>query len=212
MPFKDPIKQKQSQQATDQRIYQAKKRKREQEGACTTCGGVRDEPPLKKCKACRARMVEYKKHLQDPSHPFEFRPRGHPRVPKDPSICRKPTCQNPRDDKTKKLCTPCNLVWSSRAKLNRDAWKKTVFDHYGWACKCCGETLKSFLSIDHVNGGGSKHLGTNGRRLLGSFLYRWLIKNGFPEDFQTLCINCNFSKGHSPDGKCEHEREREGGV
>src|SRR5579859_8227770 len=35
--------------------------------------------------------------------------------------------------------------------------KKSVLDHYGWACACCGETVVAFLCIDHVNGGGNKH-------------------------------------------------------
>ncbi len=25
-------------------------------------------------------------------------------------------------------------------------------------------------------------------------MYRWLIRNGFPEGFQTLCMPCNSSK------------------
>ena len=47
------------------------------------------------------------------------------------------------------------------------------------------------LTIDHVNGGGMDH-----RRLIGArTIYRWLIKNGFPEGFQVLCMNHNFKKG-----------------
>lgn len=45
------------------------------------------------------------------------------------------------------------------------------------------------LSIDHIKGGGNKHL-----KLIKGNLYNWLIKNNFPTGFQTLCMNCQFIK------------------
>jgi len=71
--------------------------------------------------------------------------------------------------------------------------RKQVFDHYGWACTCCGSTDRP--SIDHVGGDGGEHrqslniTGGNARRV-----YVWLIKNGFPPGFQTMCLPCNQSK------------------
>jgi hypothetical protein len=82
--------------------------------------------------------------------------------------------------------------------------KKQVFDHYGWSCECCGEDEPLFLSIDHMNGGGTKHrngLGT-GKSNRGSGFYRWLVKQNFPKGFQTLCFNCNCAKGFY--GACPH--------
>lgn len=87
---------------------------------------------------------------------------------------------------------------NKRCNENR---KRRIFDHYGWICICCGETEPTFLTIDHINGGGSKHLKELGG---GGKLYGWLIKNNFPEGFQTLCYNCNCSKGHY--GQCVHEK------
>lgn len=58
-----------------------------------------------------------------------------------------------------------------------------------------------FLSIDHINGGGSKHTKSLNRR--GVTFYLWLIKQGFPDGYQTLCYNCNFAKGHF--GVCPHQ-------
>ncbi len=72
--------------------------------------------------------------------------------------------------------------------------RRQVFDHYGWQCACCGSADR--ISIDHVNGGGQEHrqelnlAGGNARQV-----YAWLIKNGFPGGFQTLCLPCNQSKG-----------------
>lgn len=68
-------------------------------------------------------------------------------------------------------------------------------------CRCCKESTKEFLAIDHKNGGGSKHL--KELKLRGSGFYRWLKQNGFPKkDFQILCHNCNFAKGRY--GQCPH--------
>lgn len=89
----------------------------------------------------------------------------------------------------------------SHNKRNREK----VFDHYGRRCNCCGETGIQFLTIDHVNNDGSLYRKETG---LGSSFYRWLIKNDFPEGFQTLCMNCNFAKGKTNEGGiCPHQKE-----
>ena len=61
-------------------------------------------------------------------------------------------------------------------------------------CAHCGIQDVDVLQIDHVNGGGNKQrraLGNNGS---GIPFYRWLKKNGFPDDYQVLCANCNVKK------------------
>lgn len=68
-------------------------------------------------------------------------------------------------------------------------------------CKCCGEKSIEFLSFDHINGGGLKHLKEIGR---GNLLL-WIRKNNYPKGFQILCHNCNFSKGHY--GYCPHKQK-----
>jgi hypothetical protein len=70
-------------------------------------------------------------------------------------------------------------------------------------CACCGEREIQFLSIDHINGGGTKHIKEVGG---GTGFYRWLIKNNFPAGYQVLCMNCNFAKGKS--GCCPHEKKQ----
>ncbi len=88
------------------------------------------------------------------------------------------------------------------AKAARQRNKKKVFDHYGWKCKCCGETASVFLTIDHINNDGADHRRKIGR---GDALYYWLIKNNFPEGFQTLCRNCNWAKRFDV---CPHQKEK----
>lgn len=74
-----------------------------------------------------------------------------------------------------------------------DAVKKLqVLSHYSsgkCACVHCGEEDIVCLTIDHINGGGSAH-----RRRIGSHFYAWLIKQGYPDGYQTLCMNCQFKK------------------
>jgi hypothetical protein len=81
--------------------------------------------------------------------------------------------------------------------------KFEVLSYYGGnppKCECCGEDFIEFLSIDHIDGGGSVH-----RKKIGgnSRLYNWLKKNNFPEGFRVFCLNCNLSRGFW--GYCPHE-------
>lgn len=69
-----------------------------------------------------------------------------------------------------------------------------VFGHYGTVCACCG-TRKN-LSIDHIAGGGAEHrIELFGTSKGGWMFYRWLVEQGFPDGYQTLCMPCNSSKG-----------------
>jgi hypothetical protein len=86
---------------------------------------------------------------------------------------------------------------------HRQRLRQAALDHYGHRCSCCSEAHDAFLTIDHVSGGGRQH-----RLLIGQGsgeFYRWLRRNGYPEDFQTLCFNCNCAKGIY--GHCPHEAE-----
>ncbi len=87
-----------------------------------------------------------------------------------------------------------------QSKMRNMAYKMQVIQGYGNQCACCGENNSAFLTIDHINGGGSAH-----RRTTGHF-YRWLIKNNFPKDnLQLLCMNCNWAKRFL--GQCPHQQE-----
>ena len=79
-----------------------------------------------------------------------------------------------------------------------------VLEHYSGGaalCACCGEKEEVFLTIDHMDNDGATHKKNNGLR--GSVdLYRWIIQNDFPKNFQVLCMNCNWAKFKV--GKCPH--------
>lgn len=92
-----------------------------------------------------------------------------------------------------------------KSKLKHASLKEQVFEHYGLKCSCqkCPnpEPGLAFLTIDHVKNDGAEHRKTT------SFLYPWLVKNNFPEGFQTLCWNCNCAKGINL-GVCPHLENR----
>ena len=62
---------------------------------------------------------------------------------------------------------------------------------YGNICACCGEFDKRFLTLDHVNGGGTKVRKQNRSRL---FCHRQALKLVDKQKYQTLCFNCNQAK------------------
>ena len=98
---------------------------------------------------------------------------------------------------------------AKRARERRDNLKAAVYLAYGGAvCACCGETEPLFLSIDHVNNDGYEHRKQHGwARAGGEQLMRWIANNGFPKDYQILCMNCNHGKSRNG-GICPHELEK----
>lgn len=77
----------------------------------------------------------------------------------------------------------------------REYLKAEVLGHYsGGTPKCvkCGIVDIRVLSIDHIDGGGFKH--RNDPSMRGYAFYRWLKKKGYPEGYQTMCMNCQWIK------------------
>jgi hypothetical protein len=85
--------------------------------------------------------------------------------------------------------------------------RSQVFDHYGRMCVCCGTTEN--LSIDHIDGNGKRHreeLFGKSQGRAGSTFYHWLVKQGFPPGYQTLCRRCNISKGRGAHCILDHTK------
>src|SRR6266496_3442368 len=78
---------------------------------------------------------------------------------------------------------------SDHARQYKRGWdralRREVLDHYGGVCVCCGETQLAFLSLDHKNGGGTRHRRELGLR--GSGVWAWAKREGFPDMFQVMC-------------------------
>ena len=108
------------------------------------------------------------------------------------------------------ICKSCHGPILNEAKKQRNKRdRQAALRAYGGekpvcACRNCKESHYEFLTIDHINGGGSQH-----RRevVKGSGdMYRWLRNNNYPPGFRVLCWNCNLAIALY--GKCPHERER----
>lgn len=104
---------------------------------------------------------------------------------------------------------PKDRAAANREKANRHGRKlrEAVFAHYGVVCTCCGST--DTPTIDHIDGDGAAHRAeVVGRSwAAGIPFYRWLIANGFPPGFVTLCKRCNASKANGPACRLDHVQE-----
>ena len=87
-----------------------------------------------------------------------------------------------------------------RMKQRHDKQRELALETLGGRCVCCGETNPCFLTVDHVNGNGSKLRRTAGH----NSIYKWLIRNKFPDGFQVLCNNCNHGR-YRNGGICPHQ-------
>jgi hypothetical protein len=90
-------------------------------------------------------------------------------------------------------------------KQSIDTLRDEVYAAYGgYVCACCGVTEPSFLSIDHVYNDGAEHRREENLKTTQQ-LMAWLRREGFPEGFQILCMNCQWGK--RTHGICPHKTE-----
>jgi len=112
-------------------------------------------------------------------------------------LCVSPGC--PNDSVAgKTLCTVCSGKRSDKLR----ELKQVVLDHYGQRCNCaCGCLVAKFehLTIDHKNNDGAKQRKEK-KHHCGRAEYARIIREGFPDDLQVLCWNCNCSKQYF--GEC----------
>jgi hypothetical protein len=154
-------------------------------------------------KAWRERNKErLTKERESPEHKkykHEWYLQNKPRLIKEAGMRQKRNSEK-HNASNRKYCNRPEIkaLHKIRNKLRWDLIRKTVLEHYGNTCVCCGETRMEFLAIDHINGGGSKY-----RKEFGcGHLYHWLLKNNYPDGHRILCHNCNTSLGHY--GYCPH--------
>jgi len=116
------------------------------------------------------------------------------------------------------LCSNCNLKRIRKnayytkgvgGTLEQKKWhnrdfktRLNVLTHYSLEgkikCTCCGIEDIDVLCMDHKNGDGNEH-----RKIVSaSSMFRWIIRNGYPDTFRILCANCNQALGTR--GYCPH--------
>ena len=95
------------------------------------------------------------------------------------------------------------------AKARRQAVKAEVLAHYclggDIVCARCGFSDIAALSLDHISGNGAEHRRTVSKTG-GTQFYSWVKRNGYPENFQVLCMNCQYIK-REESGECRARRE-----
>lgn len=95
----------------------------------------------------------------------------------------------------------------SKKRSEQKLWLETL-SAYGNCCACCGETEPDFLEVDHVLDNGAAHRASMRpnapKTWAGKVMYSWLRQQGFPDDYQLLCSNCNRAKARKRG--CPHKR------
>lgn len=108
------------------------------------------------------------------------------------------------------MISETNRIWrmnnseKRRAQHQREYEKDriAVLVHYGGKCKCCGFLdltkkfvqsgfSRSYLELDHINGGGSRSARSFRKSNLNHNFYKWLVRHDFPDGFRILCRPCN---------------------
>lgn len=89
---------------------------------------------------------------------------------------------------------------NERRKRDHARDRRRCMEAYGGLiCACCGEREFAFLTIDHVNGGGSEEA-----KKSRTPIYVRLRRAGYPPGYQILCYNCNCGR-HRNGGVCPHK-------
>lgn len=115
-------------------------------------------------------------------------------------------CKNPVSTSNNIYCAEHLQTSRDEAKQYKLNLRDLVYDHYGNQCNCCGENNPLFLTLDHINNDGAEH-----KRQLKTRdtyrIFRWVVKNNYPDNLQLLCSNCNTGKARN-NGVCPHKGAR----
>ncbi|KKK67359.1 hypothetical protein LCGC14_2954820, partial [marine sediment metagenome] len=108
-------------------------------------------------------------------------------------------------DKEYELCKTCRSKYQKdyyklhrekcleASRKNNDRLRLDVLQHYSSLaphCSLCGESDLLVLNLDHIDGGGYAHRKSKGMIMWGGNIYGYLRKEGYPQGYQTLCMNC----------------------
>ncbi len=90
--------------------------------------------------------------------------------------------------------------WHKRMRV---ALRQEVIAAYGGKCVCCGESHFQFLTLDHPHGNGQEDR-KKYKNMTGQ-IYGWAKKNGYPDIYRVLCMNCNWVRRYDV---CPHELDK----
>jgi hypothetical protein len=102
------------------------------------------------------------------------------------------------------MCSTKQKEWSKAA---RGKLVRSILSHYSngdMCCACCGERQYLFLTLDHIEGGGTQErLALSNGKGGGRGVYLRLKREGYPVGYQVLCVNCQFGRALNH-GVCPH--------
>jgi len=145
------------------------------------------------CVGCAADITEkslYCELCQEKSRKLQRRKKAQRRKN---GLCT--SCGGATHEEGARICLRCRAT----SRNHKKRIKEEVFEVYGKTCKCCGEENPAFLTMDHIDGGGTAH-----RKSGASDIYKWLRSNRFPSGYQILCFNCNCGRSVNG-GICPHQ-------
>jgi hypothetical protein len=180
--------------------HQQKLERMARSGLCTQCNRVPTRTGKILCENCARQAVLKRKERFLEKHARGFcascpLPTSERKDGKHYRFCDK--CRTARNAHMRELREPRRIYMS---KL-RKQWWNLIFTHYGDICVCCGESDKTFLTLDHINNDGAAH-----RKAITGQPLQWVIKHDYPKTLQILCYNCNCAKQRV--GICPHEAYR----
>lgn len=96
--------------------------------------------------------------------------------------------------KSRDYCKQNPERYSASRKRIRRRIMTEIFDRLGNKCELCGIEDKIILQIDHINGGGSKHLRRTACSIKG--YYKDILESVRKQEnkYRLLCGNCNISE------------------
>lgn len=152
--------------------------------------------PRSNCKACEGKQTRaYSERRREKRREWYFN-----QYWKDPDKARKQAVARYHRNK--------DAILAKKKKRRVDDRNKLLMHYSGgkMECACCGEREKLFLSLDHINNDGAEHRRNYGGRksFSADSFARVLIKEGFPNGLQVLCMNCNWGKRMN-NGVCPHK-------
>lgn len=101
-----------------------------------------------------------------------------------------------KSDKKRYNTPKRKLTLSEVRKRVLHRFKTKVLEMYGKECKYCGIDKYEVLCIDHIQNDGKFHRKSEEFKKYSN-MWGYLAKTKFcPEQFQTLCWNCNMAKEH----------------
>jgi len=200
-------------------------KKKRDTGICLDCSAT-VVPDRRRCQKCLDRMIQFRKQRIESGLCLCGQPlvtgrsscelclekrRSYSAAKRKARINSK-LCRDCGRPSTSPLCPTCLAIKKQQNITFRTTLKYSVLSYYSIGdvpqCQCCGETILSMLTIDHIAGNGNQHREavTHGRG--AETFYRWLKNNNYPAEYRTLCFNCNVG-AHQNNGVCPHQTDCE---